>query len=351
MSTEYTENAMPVPEPEVSEEETIRTRQHYESIKKLRFVLMFFVCIKLVGFPTPFGGIVQTLCGFATLAFYIISGYLVLWEDAERPARIRRSIKRSAIGFLAISVVYFIINFFLYRAAGTNIFLSFKEPRLWFSFLVLNNWPFEFGSAVWFVQSLLYAYIIIYFLDKFKLLRFDFVIFAVCLVIAILTGELGALTHLVVPGNFLTRALPYILLGGLIARKRSAFFMVRSWKYALMAIAGVLLMLGEIFLLARFNKVGYYGHLIGMPMLAVPLCVHAFRDPSNGFRSPFMRGIRRSQISLFYYLCQPVSLCLALAASAIREGLLSYISGFFGILTFIICFLIVVVLRMVRNDD
>lgn len=314
-------------------------------LERLRLILMFLLCINLFGFPTSIGGLFKTFCGFVPIAFFILSGYLVLRESEQRSERIIRTIKRTAIVFVALIIFYFIVNLIYYRSLGFNIFTAFTSKRMWFNFVVLNVWPFDIGTAIWYVQSLLYAYIIIYFLNKWKLLRYDWLIAIVLIIFAVSTGELAGLirwsflgyNHLV--GNFMTRALPYVLIGCFIHRKYNAFDKISSWIYVLAIPVGALLMFLEIIGLAVLGHPGYYGHLIGMPIVAVSICMIAIKTSEDlGFEN--ILGMSRWHINCIYYLCQPVSLVVVLLLSIIGTEALSVGSEFLGIITFLICFIV-----------
>lgn len=314
------------------------------SIERLRVILMFFMCIDLLGFPTAIGGYVQTICGFVPLAFFVLSGYLVLREDEDRSKRIVRAIKRCAIVFAILAVAYFAINYFYYRFLGVNIFSAFASKRFWFNFVVLNVWQFDIGSAIWYVQALLYAYIIIYFLDKWKLLRFDWLIAAVLIIFTVVTGELAGVFrwefwgYNYIPGNFLTRAMPYVLLGAFFHRKVKSI--VAAWRplYIIGIFVGIALTVGEIVLLGYLGVPGHYGHLIGMGVTAVSVCMLAFQDdiPETGFE--FILDMPRWSINCIYYLCQPMSVGIALLLSDAGKELFAMSVGFMGILTFVVCF-------------
>ncbi len=319
------------------------TTFYHPAIDRLRLILMFFMCIHLFGFPTSFGGFVRQFCGFVPIAFFILSGYLVLWDSGNRSAQIARTIKRTAIVFLVLAVVYFVMNIFYYYLRGVNVFSAFRSLRFWFNFLVMNVWQFDIGTAIWYVQSLLYAYIIIYFLEKWNLLRFDWLIAAILIVLTVCTGELAGVIrwniagYQYIPGNFFTRALPYILLGNFIHRNINAFRKVKRTWYRCGIACGIALMLGEVLLLAYIGKSGYYSHLLGMPVVAVSVCMLALSDTfhEQGFEAEL--GMSRWHINCIYYICQPVSIGVVFVLSILGEftaGIVNYI----GIITFFLCF-------------
>lgn len=313
------------------------------AIERLRFVLMFFMCIYLLGFPGALGGFVKTVCGFVPIAFYILSGYLVLRESENRSERIVRAIKRSAVTFGVLCAVYFLLNVFLYRLEGINFLPAMALVRFWFNFIVMNVWQFDIGSAIWYVQALLYAYIIIYFLDKRKLLKYDGIISAVLILFTVVTGELSGIIkwelwgYTYIPGNFFTRALPYVLLGSYIRRNTRKSARINKFWFRFAIVIGIVLSLAEILILGALNKQGYYGHLIGMGVIAAAVCMLGFNGKeSSGFEKKL--GMSRKHINWIYYLCQPVSVLVVALLVYFGGNRIEALTGYVGIFTFFVCF-------------
>ena len=327
-------------------------RAYLPSIERLRLILMFFMCIDLFGFPTAFGEMIKTFCGFVPIAFFIISGFLVLRKDEDRSKRIVRSIKRSAITLLVLIVIYFVINYFYYRQQGVSVFSAFTMKRVWFNFIVLNVWQFDIGGAIWYVQALLYAYIIIWFLEKLKLMRFDWIIGILLFILTVVTGELSGifkwnvLGYSYLAGNFLTRALPYILLGGFIQRNMEKFGAVWPGVYRIGAFAGIILMYAEMMILAMKGVPGYYGHLIGMAVTAFSVCMLAFMEYDRpGFEKLFK--LSRWHTNSIYYMCPAVSTGAAFLMSFIGNKIGKNLFGFIGIVTFVICFCLALLIAFI----
>lgn len=333
------------------------------SIERLRIVLMFFLCINLFGFPSDFGGYVQVISHFVPPAFFLLSGYLVFRKGTTQTARIVRTIKRTAIAFGITVGIYAAVNIIIgFILNGNAAFLEpLKAKKLWFNFLVLNVWPFKIGSIIWYLQALLYAYIILYFLDKWKLLKYDWIIMIVLFVITAFTGEFAGILKIFIspklptyicgnqpinyiPGNFLTRALPYILLGKVLRRMMKRLREVKLMWLLLAAFIGICLMFGEAMLLNYFGCTGYYAHLLGMIVTCVAVCIIAFRNNNidEGIESFF--GFKRRHINLIYYICEPIGLCLEIAIISLQNLLpadaIQTFLGWVGIVTFAICFCI-----------
>lgn len=325
------------------------------SIERLRMVLMFIMFIYLMGFPTRFGGLVQQACSWVPIAFFIVSGFLVLRPSNDRQARIGRTIKRTAIGFGIMLIIYLLANFVLFNQMHANIFEAFASKRIWFEIVVLNTWPFRINNCIWYIQALLYAYIIIYFLEKLKLLKFDWVIIILCLVLTLLSGELaGFLKYSILgyhffPGNFLTRALPYILLGGLIHRVINYMENIPKVVYGLGIVVGIVLMFAEIIVLNYLGVGGYFGHLLGMPIVAVCVCMFGFKKESYVTALDLKLNIDRWDVNLLYYIGQPVGVGIATLITILDRELFAILSGWIGIISFVICALIALGIAQLRK--
>ncbi len=333
----------------------------YPSIERLRIVLMGMMCICLFGFPTKFGAVAETVCGFVPIAFYIISGYLVLREDKDRPARIKRTIKRTAVAFVIMAAVYFALAYFYYyRTQNIDILTYLPSKRFWFEFLFLNVWKFPLGNLIWFIQALLYAYIIIFVLEKLHLLKYDFVFILLLLAVTVVGGELTGLIkwnilgYTYIPGNFFTRALPYILLGEFIHRKKYVFAAFYRNLYYIGILFGVALTVVEVFLLGTLNADGYYGHLLGMGVTAFCVCMLAFQDDdfnNVGFEKKFCSSRRITNI--MYYICQPVCILYETLVTKLflskGESTVVTILGFSGIFTIVACFIILRIIARLKT--
>ncbi|MBQ0083184.1 MAG: hypothetical protein KBS52_00245 [Clostridiales bacterium] len=322
---------------------------YHPAIERLRVILMLIMCINLFGFPGAIGNFIQSMCNFVSIAFFIISGYLVLRPDKDRLKRIARSIKHCAIAFFILAAVYFVINAVYYYFLGINIFAIMANKRFWFNFLVMNVWQFDIGGSIWYVQALLYAYIIIYVLDKLKLLKFDWLIFIIFMIFTIVSGELSGilkwniLGYSFIPGNFLTRALPYVLLGNIIHRNIDKFLKLTFLKCLIGIIIGFLLMILENGVLDKFGFTGYYGHLIGMPIVAFFACIPAFTKKDRpGFEKKL--GLSRKHVNHIYYLAPIVSIIIAIILKLANNKLTVAAASFISLITFASCLLISIIM-------
>ncbi len=325
------------------------------SIDRLRFLLMPFMFILLLGFPSRYGDAVQKMCGFVPVAYFILSGFLVLRRSEQRSQRILRTIKRTAIVFAALAAAYFVMNLVYYRINGSNVFDALKSKRFWFDFIVMNVWDLKIGTSIWFVQSMLYAYIIIYFMDKLKLLRYDWIFFILLIIFTVATGELTGIVKFTflgydhIPGNFLTRALPYLLLGGFLSKHMDFFDSIpRLFYWIALAISMVFAYI-EMSLLSLFDIPGYYGHVIWLSIAAFMLCVITVKDRSSFsvFESRLL--FSRWNTALLYYICQPMAFLLLVVISKISKPLLVEISIYIGLITYALCIVITSLTALIRS--
>ena len=248
----------------------------------LRLILMLFVCFWAFGCPEP-TGFVRLLSGFAVPAYFILSGYYVLENKREeRIEKTLRKIKRTALCFVIVFLFYVAINVFVIFRYHLTLEIS---KRILFEFFVMNIWPLPIGDNIWFIQSMLYAYIIIFIADKLKLMRYYKIFLVVLFIVMILTGELaGAIRFNIfgypyIPGNWLTRALPYILIGRLLREKKRALMKVQFWKYLIAFVVGGGLVLLECMILSWLGVLGYQAHMLGFGIMAVALCGLAISIP------------------------------------------------------------------------
>lgn len=296
----------------------------------LRLLLMLFISFWAFGCPEP-TGIVNSISGFAIPAFFVLSGYYVLdTKREERMAKTLRKIKRTALCFAFVFLFYLALNVGLMLLTHT-ITITFSK-RILFNFVVLNLWPLPIGDNIWFIQAMLYAYIVIFILDKLKLMKFYRIILIILFVFMLLTGELSGvirfsnpLGYPYIPGNWLTRALPYILLGKFLRDKKKKLVEIKFWKYLIAFVIGGGLVVLEIFLLTITKTLRYPGHMLGFAIMAVAVCGLAISIPlGTGNRVIHFD----SAISgLIYILMNPIYYAMVIFLGASHPDFVSLLGG------------------------
>ena len=312
----------------------------------LRFILMAFVCFWNFGFPEP-TGILSTISGFAIPCFFILSGYFILPDSKEiRTEKEKRKIRRTLFCLVFMFVLYLLINVLV---GGIHTLADAATRRTIFNFVVLNLWPFSIGSNIWFIQAMLYAYIVILIAEKLNLMRFYKAILIITLICMLLSGEFAGLIHFnvlgynFIPGNWFTRALPYILLGKLL-REKEELLRISTWKYIMILVVGAVLSLAEIFILSLTGFLVYEGHMIGYGIMAIAACGLALSKPlgrevqitaSVTQFDPVLSGI-------IYLLMDPLFYLIGLFIGSEHFGIFSIVGG---LVAYAVSLLIAIVLK------
>ena len=214
----------------------------------------------------------------------MLSGYYVLDTKKEvRMEKVLRKIKRTALCFAFVFVFYVALN--VPVMILNHMTLAFSK-RMIFEFVVMNLWPLPIGDNIWFIQAMLYAYIVIFILDKLKLMKFYRILLIVLFIFMLITGEFSGVINFsnplgypYIPGNWLTRALPYILLGKLLRDMKKKLVETKFWKYLIAFVVGGGLVVLELYLLALTGTLRYTGHFIGFGIMAFAVCGLAISLP------------------------------------------------------------------------
>ena len=349
------DNDMVIPDPDSDGGKKIPTISEYYnsgmigySANSLKFWLMPFVCFMLFGVaPGTVGSIASILCRFVVPAFYILCGFFVLCPDRDqRRGKLGRAIKRSGLFFVILFVVYFGINLVYMSFSGADWTPEVFRLRTVFNFLVLDLWPFKLGESIWFIQSLFFAYIILWIADRLKILKIYKLLLILLFAFMLLSGEFAGvinfhiLDYVCLPGGTVTRALPYLLLGMLI-REHAEFFlgMKRKWIYLLIFAVGLGLAYLEIALLANFGVLVYTGHMIGYGIAGAAICCFALSMPHIGYKG-FTALHGSSYAKRIYAFCQPVAFGLTFLAQALPVEMAYILVMYLGIFVYLICLLL-----------
>ena len=309
----------------------------------LRFILMLFICFWNYGFPEP-TGFLSAISGFAIPAFFILSGYFVLVDDKEkRQEKMKRKIKRSALCFGAMFVLDVIVNIVVCYFSNISVTLSLRSI---FNFIVMNMWPLPIGSNIWFMQALLYAYLILYAADRLNLLKYYKIVMLLTFLIMLLTGEFAGILHFdvlgyqFIPGNWLTRAIPYLLLGKLLREKSASLFNISALIYVVLLIAGAVLSIVELFFLGRMEWLVYQGHMLGYGVMAFAACSLAFTNPEA--YSTLFSFFDSTLSGIIYFVIDPLFYLLAMVTGRFIPGI---VVNFGGLIALAVSILLAILLK------
>lgn len=316
----------------------------------LRVILILFVYFWNYGFLES-TGVLSAVSGFAIPCFYILSGYFILTGDRKKSTeKTKRKIKRSFLCLAFMFVLYITINLIVCR---DRMSMSIFSPRTVFNFLLLNLWPLSIGSNIWFMQAMLYAYIVILIAEKLGLMRFYKAVMILLFIFMLLSGEFSRLVHFdilgyqYIPGNWFTRALPYILLGKFLREKQDIILRTSAWKFIAVWIIGAGLSLGEIILLGQTGFLEYEGHMIGYSIMALAACGLALSRPLGSERklTAFLTRFDPILSGLIYILIDPVFYIIGLS---LGSGYITLFTRFGGLAAYAISLLLALMLKKTK---
>ncbi len=251
--------------------------EYFQSLDILRLLLMLVASANIFGIGSGsfVAKIGESIAGIAPIAFYMISGFLVLGNNSKiGNAKIGRTMGRTGLLFLIMTVVYLGTNALCYYYFdGVNILAAtpFNSKLFWFKTLALNIWPYAIGQTIWYVQALFYGYVIIYIFRKLHLAKIEWLLFILLEVFAFVSGEfadvfnfqpLASVNIPYIPECFLTCALPYLLLGGIMRRSMEKLSDVPTLIYILGVVFGIALSYFEEAVLTE-NGYSHSYHFIG----------------------------------------------------------------------------------------
>lgn len=323
-------------------------KYHSKSADVLKFWLMPFVFFVLFGFPTKYGSYISTLSNFAAPAFFILSGFFILTtDDAVRRKKLKNAIKRYFIFFAVLFAVYTLISIVYLSYIEADWVPEIIRKRTFFNFFVINIWPLPIGASIWFIQSLLYASIILLLADKSNLLKKAFIyipVFIILVALMLFGGEFSALVGFpyfgydFIPGGALTRALPYMLIGMFIRKHANRILNIRRFFFPLLFITGLFLAILELNLLSHFSVLRYTGHMIGFGIMAFSVCCFALSKTDS--KMTFLSSHGKNFTKRMYAFAHPVYLVFMLLTGTILGKYFIFAKAFGSIFVFIICFII-----------
>ena len=191
---------------------------------------VFALSIILVHFPFP--GVVGTIfstigiCG--VIFFFLISGYSSYNKDDEQASKnILKRFKRNLKILIIAMLIYFVL-IMLERIVAEDFdgFLNgFKNPWLVPRLLLLGDFSFITADPLWYMVALLYSYLILYVLHRFKVMKYAY--YALPILILIRVGVETYVNSYDVDWHissiFIASGLPIMLLGNYIAYKKDVF--------------------------------------------------------------------------------------------------------------------------------
>ena len=178
-----------------------------------------------VSFPDKFGEIIVELAQFAVPIFLMISGYFAFDANNNAGAKIIRRTKK-IVKLTLVSMLFYLLYAVVIRFSAHSIgewIGQLLDIKTWINLFLLNDLDIINGGHLWFLPALVYVYLILYFIDKYNLYKLAYKIlpflFLLRLAVVIITVSFDMTWHF--RSNFITSALPYLLMGNYIASHKS----------------------------------------------------------------------------------------------------------------------------------
>lgn len=177
----------------------------------------------------PFPGIFGKICAaFGTVGvvfFFLISGYQTYCEDASESNKILRRFKRNLILVAVVILIYVLYTVIKQIVLGTiTVWMEtyLLNPITYVRLFILGDLDFINCGHLWFMVAILYGYLIIYCMEKFRLHKWFYIALPILLLLRIsMETYTNSFSHFVwfdwhFSGNFLVGALPIMVLGNYI---------------------------------------------------------------------------------------------------------------------------------------
>lgn len=193
------------------------------SINSLKFIAIFSViaihCINVNGMQEKFE-ILLGLMRFAVPVFFLISGFYSYYENNEKALqKYKTRIIRLLKLIIASNIFYIITTPKFYNLMNYSTIFNFKSILA----CLIFNLPLIKGH-LWFLDALLYCYILVFILSKVKinLNKFYFII-PLLLIVNLSLGEISSIIGISIEyfyyRNFIFTGLPFFMIGYLIHDK------------------------------------------------------------------------------------------------------------------------------------
>lgn len=322
-------------------------KYYYKSFDTLRIVLICFLILVNYGLPTGLSDLITLPMNFAPGCLFAIYGYLVLRENVDYKVRIRRAFVAFILTFIAYMLLvmgYTAIAASRSDVAFVDALKSLFTKRSIFEFVVLNVWFMRVGNSIWMVQALFYALIALWIMERLKLLRYSKAICIVLFVISFLVSEGAGFIHFnilgyyYIPGNFFTRALPYMLLGKILYDNRKKLNEMELITHIVIMVVGVLLCYGELFGFSMLNKLYYVGHLLGyipMTVAAIGLCIYLREERPDDSKANLIYKIA-------FYLYNPFAEMLIVVGTLLSSTIGPQVMWLTGVITVLFVIMLVI---------
>lgn len=197
-------------------------------IDAMKAIAAFGVVFVHFPFPGVFGKICASFGTVGVIFFFLISGYQTYCEDCSDSSKILRRFKRNLRLVSSVLLVYLAYTVIKQIVLGTiSLWLKsyLLNPVTYIRLLLLGDLDFINCGHLWYMVAMLYGYLILYFMEKFRLRKIFYIALPLLLLLRVsMETYTNSFSHFSwfdwhFSGNFLVGALPVMLLGNYICCK------------------------------------------------------------------------------------------------------------------------------------
>ena len=213
-----------------------------------KFIAAIGVILVHAPLPGNLGKCLEAVGTWGVSFFFLISGYACFGPSRETSGKILKRLRRNGIITAIAVAVYFLFTYLVYRGDPGQMLLwkiSLRKPVTYVRMILLGDFEFIYGTALWFMVALLYGYLVFYVLVRFGLKKVIYVLLPLFLILRIAVDMRISYTNCDWhwSGNALVGALPMMLLGYVIADNKDKLLKIPTW----VLISGSLISAGALF--------------------------------------------------------------------------------------------------------
>lgn len=221
---------------------------HYDLLDLVKGIAAICVVFVHIRFPGNTGAIMSSFGTCGVTIFFLVSGYFIYDPANDRKKmcdRIFKRVGRNLLITLIAMVLYFLYTYNERRMYGglSDWLAEFKDPVTYMRMMFPGDFAVISGEHLWFMASILFAYLIFWLLIQFKAegkIKYMLpVLMCVRIGLELYTSSFG--THWLICSNALVAALPVMALGYVIAEKKKEAFEMTSIKLGVLVIISIVL--------------------------------------------------------------------------------------------------------------
>jgi surface polysaccharide O-acyltransferase-like enzyme len=169
---------------------TTTTKQYNFCLDFIKGIACICVVLMHCEFPGKLGIMVQAMSRFCVPFFFMVSGYFAI-NLAPETNGLRGLIFNKKVLHIAKITLYSAVFYLAFAIVQNWIWddVSIKANKTEILIFLFFNSPFIIAGQLWFLFALLYDYILITILDRFKLQKLEYVLGIVMLVLFFFMGQ------------------------------------------------------------------------------------------------------------------------------------------------------------------